>query len=38
VKKIQIPNGYLQLIASSVLMSNHECEKYGFEEIKRANP
>jgi len=37
-KKLLIPNGYLQLIASSVLVSNRRPEKCGFRVIKRANP
>ena len=38
MKLLQIQNGYMQLIASSVLVSNHAPEKCGFETIKRANP
>jgi hypothetical protein len=38
MKILQIPNGYMQLIASSVLVSNRRPEKCGFEAIKRANP
>ena len=38
MKLLPIPNGYLQLIASLVLVSNHGSDKGGFEAIKRANP
>jgi hypothetical protein len=38
VKKFQIRNGYMQLIAFSHLVSNHRPVKCGFIKIKRANP
>jgi hypothetical protein len=38
MKKLQIPNEYMQLIASSFFVSNQDPEKCGFEEIKGANP
>jgi hypothetical protein len=38
MKILQIPNGYMQLIAPPVLVSNHDSDKCGFEAIKRANP
>jgi hypothetical protein len=38
LKLLQIPNGYMQPIASSVLVSNQGPEKCSFEAIKRANP
>jgi hypothetical protein len=38
MKKLQIPNGYMQLIVSLVLVSNPRSAKCGFEAIKRANP
>jgi hypothetical protein len=38
LKILQILNGYMQLIASSVLVSNYGPEKWGLEAIKRANP
>jgi hypothetical protein len=38
MKLLQIPNGNMQLIASSVLVSNQGPDKCGFEEIIRANP
>jgi len=37
-KIFKVLNGYMQLIASSVLVSNQGPDKCGFEEIKRANP
>jgi hypothetical protein len=38
LKLLQIPNGYMQPIESSVLVSNQGPEKCSFEAIKRANP
>jgi hypothetical protein len=38
MKKLQILNGYMQLIAPSVLVSNQGPEKCSFKAIKRANP
>jgi hypothetical protein len=38
LKLLQIPNGYMQPIASLVLVPNQGPEKCSFEEVKRANP
>jgi hypothetical protein len=38
MEKLQILNGYMQLIVSSVLVLNDDPEKYGLGTIKRANP